>query len=800
MKNSLTTNKTRAQQTANSQLKLTYSILLFAYILTPIFTPNFYTLDSNGPKFAALALLNLISFLVLANDRDFKQRTEIHSGFFRNLIGLAYTLFMAITLLSFFQAYNLPESIINFSKLFSVFASTYVLYVIFSSNRAYIIHLCVAFTIMLLFECFTVFFHILEYVNKNVDSIYDIKSVYSHKNILSAALFIKIPAAIWLMVFGEGWKKKLGYFASFLAAVAVLFMSSRAFYLGLALLIVALTAFFISRHFLIKKNLSFKKALMFAGIFILALTIFSMIQKFFYPVNQDTKNRTNTGVLDRFATFKTEAEAPAGRVANWKRSFRLIKEHPLTGVGTGNWRIQVLKYEAPTADNFIISYKNHNDFIEVTAETGLPGGLVYLSIFILILFNFIRKALDRGADEETLKYLFLPAFGILAYSMDAAFNFPNDRPEIQALFAIYVAMGIAFSGIDFRYAKNSVSKPAGLNQNSKNLLPSLIKGIVFVLLSSSLVILYLNSVSLHFQRYTLEDEKRNKYSHSSSYYTEGFPSIPNLSSTGAPITTYIARYLINENRSDEAVSLLARNNPSPYDGRREYSLSMAYNKMKNNDSVIYWGQRAIALKPLHANMVLIVSTRLFDVGRRQEAVQTLDHYLALVKTNKDMWLWAIDQNMNMGNSKKALTLLDTAAKYLPGDTKLAEIRKSIYNSEFIKPYKPLYDQAEQAFNDKQYSKALTLLNTFINKKPGYIDAYSKRATCLNFLHEYSKSMLDVEKALKNPGTNKLYLLNLRGANYLGLGKTEKACADFKEAMDKGFTEAANNYQRFCMKK
>jgi O-antigen ligase len=568
MKNSLTTNKTRAQQTANSQLKLTYSILLFAYILTPIFTPNFYTLDSNGPKFAALALLNLISFLVLANDRDFKQRTEIHSGFFRNLIGLAYTLFMAITLLSFFQAYNLPESIINFSKLFSVFASTYVLYVIFSSNRAYIIHLCVAFTIMLLFECFTVFFHILEYVNKNVDSIYDIKSVYSHKNILSAALFIKIPAAIWLMVFGEGWKKKLGYFASFLAAVAVLFMSSRAFYLGLALLIVALTAFFISRHFLIKKNLSFKKALMFAGIFILALTIFSMIQKFFYPVNQDTKNRTNTGVLDRFATFKTEAEAPAGRVANWKRSFRLIKEHPLTGVGTGNWKIQVLKYEAPTADNFIISYKNHNDFIEVTAETGLPGGLVYLSIFILILFNFIRKALDRGADEETLKYLFLPAFGILAYSMDAAFNFPNDRPEIQALFAIYVAMGIAFSGIDFRYAKNSVSKPAGLNQNSKNLLPSLIKGIVFVLLSSSLVILYLNSVSLHFQRYTLEDEKRNKYSHSSSYYTEGFPSIPNLSSTGAPITTYIARYLINENRSDEAVSLLARNNPSPYDGRR----------------------------------------------------------------------------------------------------------------------------------------------------------------------------------------------------------------------------------------
>ena len=782
------------------KLKPGYYILLLAYLLVPVFTPNFNTLDSNGPKFAALALLNLISFLVLVKDQNFKHRTEIQSGFFRNFIGLTYTLFMAITLLSFFQAYNLPESIINFAKLFSVFTSTYVLYVIFSSNRAYILHLCTAFTILLLFECFTVFFHILEYVNKNVDSIYDIKSVYSHKNILSAALFIKIPAVIWLMVFGEGWKKKLGYFASFLAAVAVLFMSSRAFYLGLALLIVALTAFFISRHFLIKKNLSFKKALMFAGIFILALTIFSMIQKFFYPVNQDTKNRTNTGVLDRFATFKTEAEAPAGRVANWKRSFRLIKEHPLTGVGTGNWKIQVLKYEAPTADNYIVSYKNHNDFIEVTAETGLPGGLVYLSVFILILFNFIRKALDRGADEETLKYLFLPAFGILAYSMDAAFNFPNDRPEIQALFAIYVAMGIAFSGPGFVKIKKSAPKPSGLQVNSRNLLPYLLKGTAFILIGSSAIILYMNAVSLHFQRYVFEDEKGNKYSHSSSFYTEGFPSIPNVSCTGAPITTYIARYLINENRSDEAVSMLTHDNPSPYDARREYSLSMAYNKMKNNDSAIYWGQRVLALKPLHANMVLIVSTRLFDAGRRQEAVQTLDHYLALVKTNQDVWLRAIDQNMIVGNSKKALTIADTATKYLPDNKKLAEIRASIYNSEFIQPYKPLYDQAEQAFNDKQYSKALTLLNDFINKKPGYIDAYSKRAICLNYLHEYSKSMLDVEKALKNPGANKLYLLNLRGANYLGLGNTEKACADFKEAMDKGFTEAANNYQRFCMKK
>ena len=325
MKNAHTTNKAFTHRPTQSHLNPAYYILLFSYLLVPVLTPNFYTLDSNGPKFAALALLNLVSLLVIANDRDFKQRTEIQSGFFRNFIGLAYTLFIVITLLSFFQAYNLPESIINFAKLSSVFASSYVLYVIFSSNRDYVLHLCIAFTLLLLFECFTVFYHIMEYVNKNVDSIYDIKSVYSHKNVLSAALFIKIPAAIWLMIFGDGWKKKLGYFASFSGAIAVLFMSSRAFYLGLALLIVALTAFFISRHFFIKKNITLKKVLFFAGLFILSLIIFSIIQKIFYPVNQDTINRINTGVVDRLFTVNQEVEAPFGRITIWKRSFKLIK-------------------------------------------------------------------------------------------------------------------------------------------------------------------------------------------------------------------------------------------------------------------------------------------------------------------------------------------------------------------------------------------------------------------------------------------------------------------------------------------
>ncbi|MEI6059274.1 MAG: O-antigen ligase family protein [Bacteroidota bacterium] len=782
---------------APSKLKPTYYILLFAYLLIPAYTPNFYTLDTNGPKFVAIAILNLVSFFLFLTDKDFKRSSGIKSGFFLNFIGLAYTLFLAISLLSFFQAINLSESIINFAKISSVFASTYALYIIFSSNRGYIVHVAVALVLVMLFDCSTVFYHIFQYVNKQVDSIYDIKSVYSHKNILSASLFIKIPAAIWLMIYTKGWKKNLGYIGSLLGAIAVLFLSSRAFYLGLAALFIALALFFISRHFVLKQKLSIKRVLVFTGLFVMAVITFSVIQHFLYPVNKDTQQNFNTGVVERLSTITSGESSSNARLNNWKRSFIMIKEHPLLGVGSGNWKLQVLKYEAPTADNFIISYKNHDDFIEVTAETGVLGGLIYLSIFVLIFLQFIKAALRKDTDEENLKFLFLPAFGILAYSFDALFNFPNDRPEIQALFALYVAMGIAFSSKDFSMRKALNLKQPAEQKSGLSPIAKVTIAFTFMLLCETAIILYMNALSLHYQRFVYQDQKANKYSQPSSFFSNGFPSIPNLSCDGAPINTYLARYLINENRSDEAVSLLLKDKVSPYDGRREYYLSMAYDKLGNQDSSIYWGQKANGLKPLLGNMVQVVSSKLYNSGQQDKANKTIERYLQLVKTNPDAWLQLANQYMQSGNEKSALLTLDSAVKYLPGNENISKFQKSLSGKKYIEPYKPLYDQAINSLQAKKYAEGLRLLNDFINKRPEYMDAYQNRAVCLYYLNQFDKSLADVEKALSRKSVNEAFLINLRGVDKRGLKQMDEACKDFKLAMDQGNQDGATNYQRFC---
>ena len=800
MKKASPTKQTNHIKPVNGSLKTTYSILLLAYLLVPVFTPNFFTLDSAGPKFVTLALLNLISFFVLLYDSDFRHRPELKSGFFLNFIGLAYTTFLFVNLLSFFQAYNFSESILNFAKFSTVFASTYILYVIFSSNKAYLQLVALAFSFLLLLDSLTVFYHILEYVNKNVDSIYDIKSVYSHKNILSAALFIKIPAALWLMFFSENWKKKIGYLSFLAGALAILFMSARAFYFGLALLVVALAIFFIIRRIGTKQNFSLKKAALFAGLFVVALVAFSLIQRYLYPVNQDSKEKFNTGVLERMSTIKADESSTNARLTTWKRSFRLIQEHPVLGVGTGNWKVEVLKYEAPMADNHIISYKNHNDFIEVTAEMGLIGGLIYLSLFVSIFFIFIKTTVQRPANEEMVKYLFLPAFGILAYSVDAFFNFPNDRPEIQVLFAMYIAMAVAFSGSSFSVPEKWIPKTLLLSANSKGISTYIFRTILFITLGIFAIILYKNAVSLHFQSLVSKEIKANEYSHTSSFYKNGFPAIPDLSCEGDPISTFIARYLIHENRADEAVNLLLNDNPSPYDGRREYYLCLAYEKLGNSDSAIYWGLRSCVLKPRFANMVTVTSSKLFAVGRQKEAVQTMDNYLALVKTNPSAWLLAADQNLKMGNKQKAIVLMDSANKYLPDNEKIKNNWAYLHQTNTTLSSDDIYTKAKQAMDAKLYHKALQLLNEFISKQNNNTEAYQKRALCLYFLQNFQKSLADIDTAIKRGDGNAGFLLNLKGVNYINLDKPGEACIYFKKAMELGDVDGVANYKKFCTNK
>ncbi len=423
MKNKLPQKPIITSKQNQERLKPSYYMLMLAYLIVPVFVPSFNTFDTNGPKFLALALINIASFIILFNDPDYRKRPEVQIRFFRTYIGIAYALFMVISLLSFFNAINLVESLLNLIKALTIFGSTYILYVIFSSNRGYLLHLASALSMLLIIDSLSVFYNMLMYISREVTSIMDIKTVYSHKNILASALFIKLPASIFLIFFSRGWQKGLGYIAGLMTVLSILLLSTRAFYLGLALLMILLFVFALIRQVVAGKKGAMRNIAIFAATFVVALLLYSAAQRVLFPKNTDTI--WNTGIVSRLGSIKADESSTHARLTLWNWSVQIIRENPLLGVGTGNWKLIIMKYYNQRSTDFIVPYKNHNDFLEITAETGLIGGLTFISIFLLILFGFSRALIKSKIDDDRMKLMFLPAFWNCGLQCGCLFQLPG---------------------------------------------------------------------------------------------------------------------------------------------------------------------------------------------------------------------------------------------------------------------------------------------------------------------------------------------------------------------------------------
>jgi len=789
--------KTTPVKKVKSDLKTSYYLILLGYILIPVLTPNFDTLDSIGPKFLSIAILNLVSFAVFLTVPDYAKHPETRSGFFRGFIGVAYTLFLGISLLSFFNAFNLSESVLAFVKTVTVFAATYILFIIFRSNRKYLLHAAMVINLLLLADCLTVFYHMLNLIEGKVSTVYDIKSVYSHKNILASALFVKLPASIWLMFFSVGWKKIVGYIAGLSAILATFLLSTRAFYVGLGLLLISLILFALVRFFVAKKKSQLITIARWAGLFLLALVVFITAQRFLFP--QKDSILGNMGIVSRLSSIRADESSTNARLGSWKRTLRLIGEHPILGVGTGNWKIQVLKYENPTIEDHIFMYKNHNDFLEVAAETGIPGGIAYLSIFILILYGFIKASLKLGHDEDRLKFLFFSAFGILAYSVDAFFNFPADRPEIQALFAIYVASAAAYAvAMPVRYTPKAEEWPAFLRKLKSLLSGKLVAAVTVLLMITAIWVLFMYVRSLHYQLLAKQDLGRDKFIYTSSVFLEGFPPVPNLNAYSGPIAVTKARYLIREKKERDAISLLLSDHSSPYESEREYFLALAYFKIGMDDSALVYSYQVLKMKPLFYQMVSKICNVIEAKGDLQTPVKLLQNYLKLKKTNSQAWIYITDLYQETGDMKKSLETIDSAFKYLPKDSLVIKKRNYLQYQVWMKTYQNIMENANTFFSIKDFRKAINGYTKIINQEPDYMQPYELRGLSYFYLKEYKKAIDDYSSLIKHKITIPKYY-NARGECYHFLNNNEAACRDFKSAMNKGNMQASSNFRKFCVK-
>lgn len=414
------------------QKKGTPSILIVLYIITG-YIPNFGAVDVISNQWFFLNLLNISSFIYLIyNDKYFIIN---HKRTLFNSITFIFFGFILWGLLSYFYAINQNEVIVKFSRWINVFCGILIISILLKkfNNPFKILAYTMSFALLVeISASLSQYINLLQITTYDFSKAFFIKGLTANKNITSASIIVKIPFLIFLI-----WKSKkiiLKYILSlilFSAFFNIIILSSRASYISISLSITLITIYFITtgiKHKNLLKNIN--QYLLFP-VFALAFSIFfSMISL--------GKNNSAT-ISNRITTINTTDTSTNQRIRYYGHAVEHVKNNPILGVGLGSWKIKSIDYDHLMMQGYTVPYHVHNDFLEIAAELGLIGFLLYFSIFLIIGIYFFKLIFSYNIDHKRVIPSIILGLSILCYLIDANLNFPHARVVNQISFIFLIS-------------------------------------------------------------------------------------------------------------------------------------------------------------------------------------------------------------------------------------------------------------------------------------------------------------------------------------------------------------------------
>jgi len=141
-----------------------------------------------------------------------------------------------------------------------------------------------------------------------------------------------------------------------------------------------------------------------------------------------------------FSMFNVNNPTNRDRVAMLHEGERMIRAHPLTGVGPNMVERLYEQYRGPDAVNKINPHL-HNDPLQIAAERGLPALAIWIWFIIALVRDLSRRFVRAPSAER-----FLPAgaLGVVAALLTAGlFEYNFGDSEVLMLFLILVTLPAA---------------------------------------------------------------------------------------------------------------------------------------------------------------------------------------------------------------------------------------------------------------------------------------------------------------------------------------------------------------------
>ncbi|MFT6815850.1 MAG: putative inorganic carbon (HCO3(-)) transporter [Sphingobacteriales bacterium] len=393
-------------------LDATFSTRLALLSLT-IFVYSVYLLiEEKGIRIKiSLAHFLLLSFVILIGI----------SAFWATSISLAFSeLFRAILFISilFIACYNLQKDKFNTQVI-----------------------LIKAIELCFLFSFITFLYQCAQISNYSYESIVQVSGISGHKNLYSSLTFLTaIASFIGVKVFKGRWRS-ISLILFILQLLVIGFLRSRG-------VIVGMVVFSLCYLILLGcKNLKVsKRGVKLIGVFfVLVLSLF-FFKVFPTIISNTILGETKNFEIEKISDFGTLNE----RVLVWDKTYKLIYEKPVLGVGAGNWKLHYTKLGVPdiykVTDLNVIFQSPHNEYLKVLSELGILGFAIFLSFIVFVLLRLLF-CLNESPLAPILFCGFM-GFGTICF-----FSFPMGRVEHLTILALLFALALSFSKKDARQIK-----------------------------------------------------------------------------------------------------------------------------------------------------------------------------------------------------------------------------------------------------------------------------------------------------------------------------------------------------------
>ncbi|MDA3867647.1 MAG: O-antigen ligase family protein [Salinivirgaceae bacterium] len=391
----------------------------------------------------------------------------IDTTLLKNPFVLLYGAYVILTGISVFVADNTAEALHELLKLFT-FAILFLYLILFvlpkERSRELFLKAAIALSLVVAAIGVVQALNIFTQHGFSVKSAYMITGNYAHKNIFSEIAFIVFALSTYSVYYFRGLWQKAAIAGAVFALLIIIMLVTRAVWVAF---FVASVGTFILYRLAVRKQEGkavFSKPLKyaFAGILLAGVVTVTLF------VQLDPNNSIKKHILE--ATDFTSGNT-YHRLNIWKKSIPIVKEHPLMGVGAGNWKIEISKYNVALYYNesgWVVPRRTHNDYINVITETGILGLLLFLAMFGVLIFYLIQLIGRAEMRGDSLFYSAL-LFILIGYMTFSFFNFTKERVETQILLNTVFAFAV------FGYSRlRAKEKPHYVNHKSVRLVGAIL--------------------------------------------------------------------------------------------------------------------------------------------------------------------------------------------------------------------------------------------------------------------------------------------------------------------------------------